>query len=135
MENDRGFSLLEVIIAMMILGVAASIILQRTRGQLDYAARARQHFQDASALLSRAAALPAIDMTLARVDKQPDHFTVYASGEDGDGDGLAAYTIRNFPARGVDVPIEKGPAPWQVYSFDGKRNHSLTLLLPQSVTP
>jgi prepilin-type N-terminal cleavage/methylation domain-containing protein len=126
---QAGFSLLEVIISLAILAAASTVLLQRSRGLIDYATRSRRHYEAASELLSKAARLPTLDLANAQFTRNGDRLTLRPTGRDE-----FPVTIRNYALHGVAVPISQGIAPFQLYEIEGPLGRRLALLTADAAT-
>jgi prepilin-type N-terminal cleavage/methylation domain-containing protein len=122
--RQAGFTLVEVVLAVIILAAAAAILLPRARGLLDYAERARRHYAAAGRLLDRVALLPALDLNTAEVKRDHDVFTITPK----DSPAALPIKVSNLPVEGSDVPISEAPSPFQYFAFEGDLGHRVTLV-------
>lgn len=129
-RDQRGFSLLETILALAILAGAAAVIFPRTTALLDYSRRAQEHYRASSQLLSRTADASRYELSQHRLERGKERFDIY----DEHGKDIA-YQLRNYPVRGILIPISEGHAPWQIMRFDDADNNHLTLLTPAQSLP
>lgn len=123
---QSGFTLIEAVIAVIILAIAAATLLPRARGLLDYAERARRHYAAVGNLLDRAALLPTVDLKRAEIGRGRDSVTVRPA----DSADAPPIVVSNVSVGGTDVPIGDGPAPFQYLSFDGTLGHGMVLISP-----
>lgn len=120
-----GFTLLEVLIAMVILAVASSVILQHVSGIMDYARRAQIHYVDVEAMLNRAAEFGLTKTNAYETRYRADHIDLVKHGE-----SRPLAEVFNLPFGGSLVPIDKALSPYQLYLLPGDLGRSLPLLMP-----
>lgn len=120
-----GFSLLEVLIAMIIFTAAASIILDQVYVVLKYGDRARSAGKAIEAALNQAAAMPTVNW--ATVNAQIDTQQIRLGYRD---DQAVAYdlSVRNFTVDNVVVDPTVAFSPYQVFDYGGSAELRLELL-------
>ena len=120
-----GFTLLEVLIAMVILAMAAAVILQHVRGLMDYARRAQIHYVDVDGMLNRAAEFGLRGPNTFEARMQADHIDLVDHGA-----SKPFAQVFNLPFGGALIPIDKALSPYQLYMLPGDLGRSLPLLMP-----
>ena len=81
LNEQSGFSLLEVIVALLILAAASGMILGQVRQNLDYAQRAKAHQVNVTLLLNRTAMLATYNRNALRAQPVADALEVYLPNE------------------------------------------------------
>jgi prepilin-type N-terminal cleavage/methylation domain-containing protein len=127
--HQSGFTLAEVMIAIVVLAAAAAVLLPRARGLLDYAERARRHYAAAGHVLDRVALLSTLDLRTAEVKRDHDVFTVTPK----DSNTALPLQVSNMAVNGSDVPISEAPSPFQYIAIQGDLGHRLTLVGPSLI--
>jgi prepilin-type N-terminal cleavage/methylation domain-containing protein len=119
---DGGFTLLEVLIAAVVLAAGAAVVLGHVQQLLDYTRRARGHQETVRTTLNDIAELglhnPA---TLART-LQGDHLIL------ADDTGRPWARVENHPFQGSQVPLSQGFAPYQSFTLPLEGNRALTVM-------
>jgi prepilin-type N-terminal cleavage/methylation domain-containing protein len=124
--HNRGFTLLEVLIAFLILSISASIILDQLFVLTKFAERARakqrhvtDYVNDANMFfisdLKRASSHIAENQLLISVpvDEKPKEVK-----------------IENFSQNQVNVPVSLAFSPFQIFDFGGEGDLAMRILLP-----
>lgn len=119
----KGFTLLEVLIALVIVAASSSIILAHLRTLMDMNSRLRTQQQEVTLLFNQAAEFPLFDYSRSRLRTKPPILELYAN------DGKKAADIENFSENIKNLPpIDKLYTPYQTYSIK-KSHRQITLLL------
>lgn len=126
---QAGMTLMEVLVALVILASAAAVILTHTRTLLDHSRRLRAQDEDAQATLNRVGLLRLAEPGRLRVEAEGDHLRL----EEGP---LRLAEIRNFAVDGqTDLPpIDQAYTPYQIYSLSQGR-YAIRLILPSLPPP
>jgi prepilin-type N-terminal cleavage/methylation domain-containing protein len=127
--SQAGMTLMEVLVALVILASAAAVILTHTRTLLDHSRRLRAQDEDAQATLNRVGLLRMAEAGRLRVEAEIDHLRL----EEGP---LRLAEIRNFAVDGqTDLPpIDQAYTPYQIYSLSQGR-YAIRLVLPSLPSP
>jgi prepilin-type N-terminal cleavage/methylation domain-containing protein len=123
--HPPGFTLLETLVAIVILSVAAAIVLDHVRGLIDYVRRSQVHYRDVQGMLNRAAGMGLKDLGTMTGRLRDDHIELVPPGESS-----PIANVYNVPFSGVLVPIDKAYSPYQLYVLPGTLGRDLPLVLP-----
>lgn len=129
LNEQSGFSLLEVIVTLLILAAASAVILGLVRQNLDYAQRAKAHQKNVTLLLNRTAMLATYNRNALRARPVVDALEVYLPNE-----VKPVATVRNYSYQGYDVPVSMGYSPFQIYTVAGGGVRSL-VVIDRSLSP
>jgi len=122
--RQRGFTLIEALVALVVVSVAAGASLSFLRALLDYHTRLTAQQEAVSALLNRAAELQITDLAPGRVLIRDQLLNLYLGAAE-----TPLVRIDNFaPERADGVPVEFAYTPYQVYIIGERRQ--VRLLLP-----
>ena len=128
-SRRRGFTLIEALVALVVVSVAAGASLSFVRALLDYHARLSAQQEAVSALLNQTAQLQVIDLAPGRVVIRNELLNLYLGTSD-----TPLVRIANFsPERSEPVPVEFAYTPYQVYIVGEGRQ--VRLLLPGLTPP
>ena len=129
--RDKGFTLLEVLVALVISAAATSLVLSHLRTLIDLDRRIRQHQHLVSGLLNDTAKFSALDFASLRTDIHKDYL-----------DLLIIYPkrtiarVHNFSQNAQKVPpVDQAYTPYQTFTIDPQGRYSLQLLLPGLKSP
>jgi prepilin-type N-terminal cleavage/methylation domain-containing protein len=119
-----GFTLIEAVVALVVVSIAAGACLSYVRTLLDHHHRLTEQQQLASELLNRAAELRLADLGPAEIVVEDDLLNLRLRGET-----TPIVRIGNFaPERREAVPVDLAYTPYQVYILGERRK--VRLLLP-----
>jgi prepilin-type N-terminal cleavage/methylation domain-containing protein len=125
-----GFTLIEAVVALVVVAVAAGACLSYLRTLLDYHHRLTEQQQLVSDLLNRTAALQLTDLGPARVTVKDEMLNLHLGSESEP----PVVRIVNFsPERREPVPVDLAYTPYQLYVLGERRQ--VRLLLPGLVPP
>lgn len=133
---SSGFTLVEVLVALLIVASAGSAILGKTRALLDYNRRLNSRQEEASQLLNRAALLPLSATFNPQVQIEGNSSLVVRGRNQSVNDPPLA-KVENFAA---DPEVSKPPTidqaytPFQLYRIN-EGSVSLAFLLPSLPSP
>lgn len=123
MQASKGFTLLEVLIALVIVAASSAILLAHFRTLMDMSGRIRSQQQEVTQLLNQAAEFPLFDYTRSRLKIKPPILELYAS------DGKQIANIENHVDNNKSLPpIDKLYTPYQSYSLK-KTHRQISMLL------
>jgi prepilin-type N-terminal cleavage/methylation domain-containing protein len=128
--NERGFTLLETLIAMVILAMAAGVVLQHVRTIMDYVRRAQLHYRDADRMLNEAAELGLTDFKGLDVVMRDGHIDLVRRGE-----SKPVVEVFNLPYGGATIPIDRAYSPFQLFRLPGEQGRDLPLVMPGLTPP
>ena len=130
LDEQSGFSLLEVVVALLILAAASAIVLGQVRQNLDYAQRAKAHQKNVTLLLNRTAMLAAYNRGALHARPVVDAVEVYLPNE-----VEPVATVRNYSYQGYDVPVSMGYSPFQIYAVAGGGVRSVVMIARSLSSP
>jgi len=119
----RGFTLIEALVALVVVSLGAGASLAYMRTLLDYHHRLTAQQEAVSRLLNRTAELQITDLAPARIEARDDTLLLYLPQS-----AEPILRIVNFATEGVPVPVEFAFTPYQVYIVGERRQ--MRLLLP-----
>lgn len=122
---QRGFSLLEVIIALTVLTAVGSLVLERTQAIMDYHIRVQGHLKDINALMNSVVLFDIRKKEDDDIRLLSDHLEVFQGGS-----SKPLIRIDNFSTTPYTVPISLGYSPYQTYTWTSDRGRTVTLLMP-----
>ncbi|WP_031433496.1 prepilin-type N-terminal cleavage/methylation domain-containing protein [Methylomarinum vadi] len=127
MFKSTGFTLLEVLIALVIMAAASGIVLTHLRTLLDFNYKIRQHQQEVTQLLNETAKFTAMAYGELRTDIKPDHVDLipFSSSE-------PLSRVINFSPTGKTSlpPVDQAYTPYQLYQVLPQSRYSVFLLQP-----
>lgn len=120
----HGFTLLEVLVALVIVTASSAIILTHISVLMDLNSRVRRQQQEATDLLNQTALLAVIDFQRAKLIIKPPTIEMDAA------DGKRIASIENFSDSAKNLPpVDKLYTPYQIYNL--KNQHvNISFLLP-----
>lgn len=120
----HGFTLLEVLVALVIVTASSAIILTHISVLMDLNSRVRRQQQEATDLLNQTALLAVIDFQRAKLIIKPPMIEMDAV------DGKRIASIENFSDSAKNLPpVDKLYTPYQIYNL--KNQHvNISFLLP-----
>ena len=122
--GQRGFTLIEALVALVVVSLAAGASLAHLRTLLDYHRRLTAQQAIVSQLLNRTAELHITDLGPSRLEVRDEMLQLY-----GEKSEAPVVRIANFaPERAEPVPLELAYTPYQVYILGDRRQ--VRLLLP-----
>ena len=125
-----GFTLIEVLVTLVIVGAAAAIILAHLRTLIDLNMNAQAQRLEAEHTLNQVALLPMVGLPTARVRVKGDHLDLQV----GSGAGRLA-EVRNFVLPEEDpVPIDQAYTAFQRYRIAPDSRFPMTLI-QRSLSP
>lgn len=120
--GSSGFSLLEVLVASVILAVGASAVLGHVHQLLDHTRRARIHQDEVRLAINQSA-----ELGLGDINGLKRSITENAILLAGDGaEPLARVT--NHAQGAVKVPVTVGFAPFQLFTVPATGRYAVTLI-------
>jgi prepilin-type N-terminal cleavage/methylation domain-containing protein len=128
--NERGFTLLETLIAMVILAMASGVVLQHVRTIMDYVRRAQLHFRDADRMLNETAEFGLSDFKGLDVIMRDGHIDLARRGE-----SKPVVEVFNLPYGGTTIPIDRAYSPFQLFLLPGEQGRDLPLIMPGLTPP
>lgn len=129
----RGFTLIEVLVALTVAGAAAAVILAQIHGLMRRADQERRHQDMVSGLLNDSARLAATVIAEARQELGDEKITLHPGGRD-----LPMVEVSNVSVAGEKVlpPIRIAYTPFQRYAVvrEGRELSFLAPALPATAT-
>jgi len=123
-SKNTGFTLLEVLIALIIVATASAIILTHIRTMMDMNIRLRQQQDEVTQLLNRVAQFPLSDFNRMRTKTSRNTVQIYTNN------GKKIVTVKNYiDGQNNPPPINKIYTAYQHYIFN-TAHQQITLLLP-----
>ncbi|HEY6898506.1 MAG TPA: prepilin-type N-terminal cleavage/methylation domain-containing protein [Rhodocyclaceae bacterium] len=124
--RTRGFTLIEVLVALTVAGAAAAVILAQIHGLMRRADQERRHQDMVSGLLNDSARLAAIVIAEAHQQLGDEKISLQPSGQ-----GLPTVEVSNISVAGEKVlpPIRIAYTPFQRYSVV-REGRALSFLAP-----
>ncbi len=117
MKGERGFTLLELLVALVIVVSASAVILAHLRTLMDVESRLRRSQSAVSQLLDQAALISYRNFSGVNKSLQKDRIHIPIPGEDN-----MNIQLFNHPARGDgSVPIDLAFTPFQEYRLEHGR--------------
>lgn len=123
-----GFTILEVLVALVIAATASAIIFSHLRTLVDLNIRVRQHQQDVTVTLNEAAYLLAPDWgQSARVSLGDDRVTIALRDE-----FAPSLYVSNFSLEADDElpPLTRAFTPYQIYRVQPGKRYDVSFLFP-----
>jgi prepilin-type N-terminal cleavage/methylation domain-containing protein len=123
-----GFTILEVLVALVIAATASAIIFSHLRTLVDLNIRVRQHQQDVTVTLNEAAYLLAPDWgQRARVSLGDDRVTIALRDK-----FAPSLYVSNFSLEADDElpPLTRAFTPYQIYRVQPGKRYHVSLLFP-----
>jgi len=125
-----GFTLIEVLVTLVIVAIAASVVLTHVRTLLDLRSRYLAEQNAASDTLNRVALLPTLETSELRFRLKGDHIAILS--REGDETLLE---VRNIGTAGQpETPIDQAYTPFQHYRAAPESRYSVSLI-KQSLPP
>lgn len=124
----RGFTLLEVLVALIIATSASAIILTHLRVLIDLSDRIRRHQTETSQLLNEAARLASPDWSTSSAHRlRADDVAITLKDEID-----PSIFVRNFDLHDEVGPpaIDRAYTPYQVYRVQRGKRRAIHLLYP-----
>jgi len=126
-RRDRGFTLLEVLIAFAIISVSASIMLQQLHSIMKYADRAIAKQVAINQGLNQASLFSTIDWKNANSRVSEKQMVVEYSDFVGFQKSMV---VENFSIDDVSVPMTIAFSPFQIFDFGGNGDFKIRMLQP-----
>ena len=123
-KAGAGFTLIESLIAFLILSISASIILEQLRVIQIFSERARAQQRYITTALNDASLFYTFEIKTAFVQAEPDKITITPDPTNSDKKVI----IKNYAYEGVDTPISRAFSPYQYFDYGGSPNFRLVLL-------
>jgi len=124
-DPRAGFTLLEVLVATVILAGGAAVLLGQIRQIFDYVARANGHQTAVRVVLNDSARIILERPESLSRSLTADRLALYR----GSGTTPVA-AVENHPYNGARVPIDVGFAPFQDLTIPPEGRWTLTLVMP-----
>lgn len=125
--QSRGFTLLEVLIAFVVVTLSGAIMMQQLFVITKYAERAFAQQDKINESLNQANLFSTTDWNF--VDSRLSEKELKLSKRDEES-VAHSLTVRNYPYEDVDVPMTVAFSPFQVFDFGGMGSLNLSLLQP-----
>ncbi len=125
--GNRGFSLLEVLIAFTILTVGATIMLQQLYAITKYSERAVAKQLSVARAINDANVFATINWKEVNSRLSENELAVTRTDEMGKEKKIA---VSNYVYEGVTVPMTVAFSPFQVFDFGGDGEFGVRLLQP-----
>ena len=125
-SSASGFTLLEVLIALIITVSAAAIVLTHIRTLMDYNRRVLQHQHQVTSLLNSTASFATLDFSHLKTDIQADYVDLINYSRNK----VMARILNFSPSKAALPPIDQAYTPYQVYKISPTTRYSLILLQP-----
>ena len=124
---EGGFTLLEVLVALVIAATATSIILMHMRTLIDLSDRIRNHQTEISQLLNQAEGLALPDWGDTAGSKLEDSWIAITLREQLE----PSVFVSNFePGEREIAPIDRAYTPFQAYRVQPGKRYAMSLLYP-----
>jgi len=122
-KRQRGFTILEVLITVIIVATASATLLGQIRGLMDLNKRMRKHQNIATELLNQAAEIAQQTIDYQIVKQTAESITLQPSQKD--------YTVKlsNFSTQAKTISISQAYSPYQQYQLKQK-NYKLIFIQP-----
>jgi len=122
-KQQRGFTILEVLITVIIVATASATLLGQIRGLMDLNKRMRKHQNIATELLNQAAELSQQEIEYQIINQTAESIILQPPQKD--------YTVKlnNFSTTAKTVSISQAYTPYQQYQLK-QQNYKLTFIQP-----
>jgi prepilin-type N-terminal cleavage/methylation domain-containing protein len=131
LKSTRGFTLLEVLIAMVITVSASAIVLTHIRTLMDFNIRIRQHQHQVTTTLNSAALFSSMAFKQLQTNIKPEHVDLleYNSAK-------IIARVKNFsPTNAHTPPVDQAYTAYQLYRILPESKYPLSLLQPGLAPP
>ncbi len=129
MGSERGFTLLELLVTIVIVVASSAVILAHLRTLMDYRERVQRHQMQIIALQNSAAKLPYLPYEKARLHQQKGRLQLSFPDR-----SLPQLEVRNFSAQGAPrVEVDLAYSPYQTFTIPGSNGAKGTTFLFQGL--